>query len=77
MKVKVKVKVKQQNGSVGWCFAHKPKEVWCCCEALHARNGGLALNKQNDDKCIRQKDLLVACTQTQVIIHVAFRVLHP
>lgn len=25
----------------------------------------LALNKQNDDKCIRQKDLLVQCTQTQ------------
>ncbi|WVZ56473.1 hypothetical protein U9M48_006994 [Paspalum notatum var. saurae] len=25
----------------------------------------LALNKQNDDKCVRQKDLLVACTQTQ------------
>lgn len=29
----------------------------------------LTLNKQNDDKCVRQKDLLVACTQTQVIIH--------
>jgi len=27
----------------------------------------LALNKQNDDKCIRQKDLLVQCTQAQVI----------
>uniref|UniRef100_A0A0E0ELL1 IMS import disulfide relay-system CHCH-CHCH-like Cx9C domain-containing protein n=1 Tax=Oryza meridionalis TaxID=40149 RepID=A0A0E0ELL1_9ORYZ len=25
----------------------------------------LALNKQNDDKCVRQKDLLVACTQAQ------------
>ncbi|EER92468.1 hypothetical protein BDA96_01G445400 [Sorghum bicolor] len=25
----------------------------------------LALNKQNDDKCIRQKDLLVQCTQAQ------------
>uniref|UniRef100_A0A0D9Z5C7 IMS import disulfide relay-system CHCH-CHCH-like Cx9C domain-containing protein n=1 Tax=Oryza glumipatula TaxID=40148 RepID=A0A0D9Z5C7_9ORYZ len=25
----------------------------------------LALNKQNDDKCVRQKDLLVACAQAQ------------
>ncbi|NP_001337926.1 hypothetical protein Zm00014a_034836 [Zea mays] len=25
----------------------------------------LALNKQNDDKCIKQKDLLVACSQAQ------------
>ena len=37
----------------------------------------LALNKQNDDKCIRQKDLLVQCTQTQVTIHIATCVLHP
>uniref|UniRef100_A0ACD5XPL2 Uncharacterized protein n=1 Tax=Avena sativa TaxID=4498 RepID=A0ACD5XPL2_AVESA len=25
----------------------------------------LALNKQNDDKCTRQKELLVTCTQAQ------------
>lgn len=31
----------------------------------------LALNKQNDDKCVRQKDLLVACTQAQVMIQIA------
>jgi hypothetical protein len=38
----------------------------------------LALNKQSDDKCIRQKDLLVQCTQTQVIIiHITTCVLHP
>jgi hypothetical protein len=30
----------------------------------------LALNKQEDDKCLRQKDLLVMCTQTQVMIHI-------
>lgn len=32
----------------------------------------LALNKQNDDKCVRQKDLLVACAQAQVIIQIIF-----
>lgn len=26
----------------------------------------LALNKQSDDKCMRQKELLVACSQAQV-----------
>lgn len=25
----------------------------------------LALNKQSDDKCMRQKELLVACSQAQ------------
>jgi hypothetical protein len=39
--MKVKPKVKQQDGSEGRCFVHKPKEVWCYGEALHARNGGL------------------------------------
>jgi hypothetical protein len=29
----------------------------------------LALNKQNDDKCMRQKELLVACTQAQVTLY--------
>ena len=33
----------------------------------------LALNKQEDDKCVRQKDLLVMCTQTQVMIRITVK----
>ena len=33
----------------------------------------LALNKQEDDKCVRQKDLLVMCTQTQVLIRITVK----
>ncbi|KAF8718733.1 hypothetical protein HU200_025034 [Digitaria exilis] len=34
----------------------------------------LALNKQEDDKCLKQKDLLVMCTQTQLLMPICDKI---
>lgn len=38
-----------------------------CMKEMLAFLGCLSLNKNNDDKCVRQKDLLLACVDAQVL----------
>lgn len=43
-----------------------------CMKEMLSFLGCLSLNKNNDDKCVRQKDLLLACAEAQVYLSFFF-----